>query len=558
MTGTPSFLISLCICICLATLALSQPTTADRKTFVPRDGLLTSISSPPGIKNGAAAIWNGWFVLLGGETNNNKTTDLYMWSAADLISGDSSTSKSQQSSTGWYRGQDPPKGMNSGSGFCCHTMISTKDGIWVVDLSNPTAPVQFLDMVSGGTWKSPPTPPAGASDPSPSASSPRDGVVAAMGPDGRTIYIFGGQASGPGANTSVYYDDFYAFDTISGSWKKLQSLGVARFGSMGGIVSDSLLLLGGAGSTTTPNEPFTTFNDFYSFSLAAGSWRNITGSIANFPQQHYGASGVVEQFSLQQADGSWSWSDRTPQGFPNLCSNSLALDEASGVVLSFGDGQGSTRFFGLDLNTGKFIPDPTDFAKLLANGASTGNRGKGISSGAIAGIVIATIVVLGAIALFVWYRQHANKKSDSTADTSSAGINNVSNTPLTENASSPSYSTNTDLRMSISPTPPTPMQYIPAPSPTSAPVSPFALAATSPEQFPLHNASTTFTVVNQKAQAVTDYIPRMPDELVMMNGDVVMIRKIHTDGWAMGYNERSGQEGMFPMTLVEVVEIYPV
>ncbi|TPX61351.1 hypothetical protein PhCBS80983_g01149 [Powellomyces hirtus] len=48
-------------------------------------------------------------------------------------------------------------------------------------------------------------------------------------------------------------------------------------------------------------------------------------------------------------------------------------------------------------------------------------------------------------------------------------------------------------------------------------------------------------------KAASGYEPTMPDELAIAKGDNLVVRHHYMDGWAMGCNTKTGQEGVFPL-----------
>jgi hypothetical protein len=49
------------------------------------------------------------------------------------------------------------------------------------------------------------------------------------------------------------------------------------------------------------------------------------------------------------------------------------------------------------------------------------------------------------------------------------------------------------------------------------------------------------------------YEPSMPDELELLEGDIVFKLLEYDDGWAKGYNTRSQEEGIYPLSFTEKV-----
>jgi hypothetical protein len=52
-------------------------------------------------------------------------------------------------------------------------------------------------------------------------------------------------------------------------------------------------------------------------------------------------------------------------------------------------------------------------------------------------------------------------------------------------------------------------------------------------------------------RATMDYDPQMPDELELHEGDIVFKLFEYDDGWAKGYNTRTQEEGVYPVSFAE-------
>ncbi|KAJ3394658.1 hypothetical protein HDU92_006646 [Lobulomyces angularis] len=54
--------------------------------------------------------------------------------------------------------------------------------------------------------------------------------------------------------------------------------------------------------------------------------------------------------------------------------------------------------------------------------------------------------------------------------------------------------------------------------------------------------------------AIENYTPQLHDELEITPGDLIDVRSFHTDGWILGYNQRTGLTGNLPLTLLKPVD----
>ncbi|KAJ3049102.1 hypothetical protein HK097_009877 [Rhizophlyctis rosea] len=55
-------------------------------------------------------------------------------------------------------------------------------------------------------------------------------------------------------------------------------------------------------------------------------------------------------------------------------------------------------------------------------------------------------------------------------------------------------------------------------------------------------------------RVVYDFTPSLPDELEATKGDIILVREVYEDDWAMGKNLSRNKEGVFPLALTEVIE----
>ncbi|KAJ3399190.1 hypothetical protein HDV05_001996, partial [Chytridiales sp. JEL 0842] len=52
---------------------------------------------------------------------------------------------------------------------------------------------------------------------------------------------------------------------------------------------------------------------------------------------------------------------------------------------------------------------------------------------------------------------------------------------------------------------------------------------------------------------VSAYVPKVEDEVVLLEGDCVTLDTIYRDGWTKGYNERTGEYGFIPMGVLKAL-----
>ncbi|KAJ3394324.1 hypothetical protein HDU92_007014 [Lobulomyces angularis] len=51
-------------------------------------------------------------------------------------------------------------------------------------------------------------------------------------------------------------------------------------------------------------------------------------------------------------------------------------------------------------------------------------------------------------------------------------------------------------------------------------------------------------------QAIYNYVPNLSDEIYLYIGDPIIVKNKFDDGWALGYNMTTKQEGSFPLACV--------
>lgn len=69
----------------------------------------------------------------------------------------------------------------------------------------------------------------------------------------------------------------------------------------------------------------------------------------------------------------------------------------------------------------------------------------------------------------------------------------------------------------------------------------------------IHHHKMGMSVCWDEYKCIHRYEPSMPDELELLEGDVVFKLLEYDDGWAKGYNTRSQEEGIYPIGFTEKV-----
>ncbi|KAJ3251043.1 Sorbin and SH3 domain-containing protein 1 [Chytriomyces hyalinus] len=145
----------------------------------------------------------------------------------------------------------------------------------------------------------------------------------------------------------------------------------------------------------------------------------------------------------------------------------------------------------------------------------------GLSVGAISGISIGAIVVVaGALIAFRIHR----KRSQTGSPLSDYKLNTMN-----------VHKRSSDLELASNPSG---MGYA-----TPAPLTPSKTSAGP--------------VGGQTREALSDYTPSQPDELAIKRRDKITIDYVYDDGWAVGFNNRTIKDGVFPVFVFEAPENDP-
>jgi N-acetylneuraminic acid mutarotase len=178
------------------------------------------------------------------------------------------------------------------------------------------------------------------------APSPRFGHAIAVNPEGRALYLFGGQANG-----DTFFNDVWRFDLDSRSWEEVATSDTSpspRYGTSAVLDGNGHLLV---------SHGFTfegRFDDTWSLDLATGTWSDISPAPGERPLKRclheavwdagqnrmllYGGCssgfGPCPQGDLWAFDPATRiWIDLTPATSPAARSNpALVRDEADGAI----------------------------------------------------------------------------------------------------------------------------------------------------------------------------------------------------------------------------------
>jgi hypothetical protein len=69
-----------------------------------------------------------------------------------------------------------------------------------------------------------------------------------------------------------------------------------------------------------------------------------------------------------------------------------------------------------------------------------------------------------------------------------------------------------------------------------------------------HSSKIGVSVRWDEYRCLHDYDPQMPDELGLKEGDILFKLLEYDDGWAKGYNTRTQEEGVYPVSFTERME----
>ncbi|KAF9301823.1 hypothetical protein BGZ74_006225 [Mortierella antarctica] len=173
----------------------------------------------------------------------------------------------------------------------------------------------------------------------------------------------------------------------------------------------------------------------------------------------------------------------------------------------------------------------------------------GLSMAAFGGIIAgAAVLLLLIIAMCICCMRR--KKSNKGGNGGSKNLSRqISNSSARYNISSPKiqeegFGASSAAAIPSAPIPMTALPSLSAPEPIAA-VGAGAVAA---------GASKTSAGKQSYCQALYPYQASMADELDLNPGDIVNVQRVFDDGWAVGVNMSSGNEGAFPVVCVMFVD----
>ncbi|KAJ3229998.1 Sorbin and SH3 domain-containing protein 1 [Chytriomyces hyalinus] len=164
---------------------------------------------------------------------------------------------------------------------------------------------------------------------------------------------------------------------------------------------------------------------------------------------------------------------------------------------------------------------PSISPQLNQNVNPTNSQATGLSVGTISGISIGAILAIaGAL---IAYRMHS-KRNQTGSPISDYKLNTMN-----------AYKRSSDLELASNPSG---MGYA-----SSAPLTP--------------SKNSAGPVSGQTREALSDYTPSQPDELAIKRRDKITIDYVYDDGWAVGFNNRTIKDGVFPVFVFEAPENDP-
>ena len=224
--------------------------------------------------------------------------------------------------------------------------------------------------------------------------------------------------------------------------------------------------------------------------------------------------------------------------------------------------------FGITSVPSSLMTPPPD-SVLTSSGSGT-KKSHGLSGGGIAGIVIALLVVLCAVAFFVFRNRRIQKRMArrvtwTTALSQSPNFDSLEKGPNHVPPTSSHEPTGTIERpptdqgsaqgeaqapvRNIARKPPLPYSPAPLTPPLQSYNNPPHVAV---PYVPPATASTQGSALMQDLPMLVQktFVPQLPDELAITPGETLYIRAEYDDGWALCANTR-GKQGMVPLECLE-------
>ncbi|KAI9340365.1 hypothetical protein BD770DRAFT_330694 [Pilaira anomala] len=233
------------------------------------------------------------------------------------------------------------------------------------------------------------------------------------------IYIYAGALN----NTAVF-SDLFSFDITTQRYTTLNNPGVARFGHTASLLSNGqLVILGGVIQTMNENNllvnSLASMSQVHVYDTLTNVWKPITATGAVLPSSRTshvavvtsddkiiifgGDNGAAERSrSYLNAIGildtkTWTWTVPSVNGIPPSRRSYAAAGLLSNNYLTVAFGAASNTYYNdinvLDISSNKWIQSFTNSEQSTASG---------LSAGIIAGVTIASIVLLVIILFLLW------------------------------------------------------------------------------------------------------------------------------------------------------------
>ncbi|GAA5799861.1 hypothetical protein HPULCUR_005280 [Helicostylum pulchrum] len=232
------------------------------------------------------------------------------------------------------------------------------------------------------------------------------------------IYIYAGAV-----NTTAVFDDFFSLDTSTQQYTRLPSPGVARFGHTASFLSNGqLVVIGGVIKGVQNGQPISSLapmTSIHVFDSLSNTWApiNATGPVIPSSRTSHvavvtsddriivfgGDNGASERSRMYlNAVGildtkTWTWSVPPVTGIPPSRRSYASGGILSGKYLTVAFGSALNTYYNdinvLDISTNQWLQT---FAPADENSSS------GLSAGIIAGVTIASIVLLVIILFLLW------------------------------------------------------------------------------------------------------------------------------------------------------------
>ncbi|KAF9576781.1 hypothetical protein EC968_003288 [Mortierella alpina] len=210
-------------------------------------------------------------------------------------------------------------------------------------------------------------------------------------------------------------------------------------------------------------------------------------------------------------------------------------------------------------SSGGVTPPAVSSPPSNEKGSSSSGPG-GLSTAALGGIIGGGVVaLLGLFALIVCCMRRSKNKSPSKGNGGSQNLSrHMSNSSASKYKISSPKMQEEGFAAAVAPSAPIPMTALP-PMSSSEPAAAAAVvaAATAANRVSKGSSVGGAAATNGKqsyCQALYPYQASMADELDLSPGDIVNVQRVFDDGWAVGVNMNTSNEGAFPVVCVMFVD----